>query len=96
MRFVKPLDEKLLHEVFSRFDKVITVEDGCVVGGLGSAVVEFMAEHNYNAQVKRLGMPDKVIEHGEQKELYAECEYDVNAIVKTAGELVGVKKALVG
>ena len=94
LRFVKPLDEKMLHEVFSRFDKVITVEDGTVVGGMGSAVVEFMAEHNYNAQVKRLGMPDKVIEHGEQKELYAECEYDANAIIKNAVELVGIKKAM--
>lgn len=96
MRFAKPVDEKLLHEVFSKFDKVITVEDGCVIGGLGSAVVEFMAENNYNAQVRRLGIPDKVIEHGEQKELYAECEYDASAIIKTVEELVGVKKALAG
>jgi 1-deoxy-D-xylulose-5-phosphate synthase len=94
MRFVKPLDEDLLHEVFSKFDKVITVEDGCIMGGMGSAVLEFMSENNYSAQVKRLGIPDSVIEHGEQKELYAECEYDVNAIIKTAIELVGIKKAM--
>ena len=94
LRFVKPLDEELLHEVFSKFDKVITVEDGCIVGGMGSAVLEFMSEHNYTAQVKRLGIPDSVIEHGEQKELYAECGYDANAIVKTVVELVGVKKAM--
>jgi 1-deoxy-D-xylulose-5-phosphate synthase len=96
IRFVKPLDEKLLHDVFSKFDKVITVEDGCILGGMGSAVVEFMAEHSYNAHVKRLGMPDKIIEHGEQKELYAECEYDVQAIIKTVEAMVGVKKAMAG
>src|SRR5690606_8553025 len=61
MRFAKPLDEELLHEVFTKFDKVITVEDGCVMGGIGSAVVEFMMDHSYQAQVKRLGIPDAVI-----------------------------------
>ena len=96
LRFVKPLDEELLHEVFSKFEKVITVEDGCIMGGMGSAVLEFMAEHNYSAQVKRLGIPDKVIEHGEQKELYSECHYDANAMVKAAIDLVGVKKAMAG
>lgn len=94
LRFVKPLDEKLLHEVFSRYDKIITVEDGCIIGGMGSAILEFMAEHNYSARIKRLGIPDKVVEHGEQKELYAECGYDAAAIIKTAIEMVGVKKAL--
>jgi len=96
IRFVKPLDEKLLHEVFSKFDKVITVEDGCIMGGMGSAVIEFMAEHNYHSQVKRLGIPDSIIEHGEQKELYAECEYDVAAMVKAVEELVSAKKAMAG
>ena len=90
------MDEEMLHEVFSKHDKIITVEDGCIVGGMSSAVLEFMAENNYSAQVKRLGIPDKIIEHGEQKELYAECEYDVNAIVKCAVELVGIKKAMAG
>jgi 1-deoxy-D-xylulose-5-phosphate synthase len=84
MRFVKPLDETLLHEVFSKFDKIITVEDGTVLGGLGSAVLEFMSEHNYHAQIIRLGIPDKFIQHGTQEELYAECGYDVNGMVKTA------------
>ena len=54
MRFVKPLDEKLLHQIFKKHNKVLTVEDGCVQGGFGSAVLEFMADHNYHAQVKRL------------------------------------------
>ena len=92
MRFVKPIDEELLHEVFSKYSKVITVEDGCIMGGMGSAVIEFMADNNYNAQVKRLGIPDKFIEHGEQKELYIECNYDADSIVKTVIEMVGVKK----
>lgn len=82
LRFVKPLDEELLHEVFAKFKNVITVEDGCVQGGMGTAVLEFMAEHGYNAQVKLLGIPDKVVEHGEQPELWAECGYDVAAISK--------------
>ena len=55
MRYVKPLDEELLHQIFSRFDRVLTVEDGCVMGGFGSAVLEFMADHGYMARVKRLG-----------------------------------------
>ena len=88
MRFVKPLDEALLHEVFSKFDKVITVEDGTIVGGLGSAVLEFMADHGYNAQVKRLGVPDQWIEHGEQPELWKECGFDAEAIAETAKKMV--------
>lgn len=80
MRFVKPLDDELLHEVFGKFNKIITVEDGCVQGGFGSAVLEWMADHGYQAEVKRLGMPDKVVEHGTQEELWRECEYDAQAI----------------
>ncbi len=80
MRFVKPLDEKLLHEVFSKFDKVITVEDGTVKGGFGSAILEFMALHNYKADVTILGIPDIIIEHGTPKELQREAGYDAPAI----------------
>lgn len=87
MRFAKPIDEELLHDVFSRFDRVITVEDGCLMGGFGSAVVEFMTDHNYTATVRRLGIPDEYIEHGEQPELWAECGYDAQAIVETVREL---------
>jgi len=92
MRFAKPIDEALLHEVFAKHSKVITVEDGCIMGGMGTAVLEFMADHNYSAQVKRLGIPDKYIEHGEQKELHIECGFDVDSIIRTAAEMVGVKK----
>lgn len=82
MRYAKPLDEALLHEVFAKFKKVITLEDGCIMGGFGSAVLEFMAEHGYQAQVKRLGIPDAVIEHGTQLELHRECGFDPEGIAK--------------
>jgi 1-deoxy-D-xylulose-5-phosphate synthase len=94
MRFAKPVDEVLLHEVFSKFKHVITVEDGCIQGGMGSAVLEFMADNGYQAQVKRLGIPDAFIEHGTQDELYAECGFDANAMVATAIEMVGKESKL--
>ncbi|MBL4752160.1 MAG: 1-deoxy-D-xylulose-5-phosphate synthase [Flavobacteriales bacterium] len=84
MRFVKPLDEALLHEVFKNFNKVITVEDGCVIGGMGSAVLEFMADNGYTAQVKRMGIPDAVIEHGSQLELHTQCGFHPEGIMETA------------
>jgi 1-deoxy-D-xylulose-5-phosphate synthase len=87
MRFAKPLDEQMLHEVFRKFDKIITLEDGCLQGGIGSAVLEFMVDHGYTAQLKRLGMPDRLVEHGEQYQLYAECGYDSAGIFKTAKSL---------
>jgi 1-deoxy-D-xylulose-5-phosphate synthase len=80
MRFVKPLDEKLLHEIFTNFKKVITVEDGCLMGGFGSAVLEWMVDQGYQAQVKRLGIPDGIIEHGEQLELHRDCGFDPEGI----------------
>ena len=93
MRWVKPLDEIMLHEVFGKFKKVITVEDGSIQGGFGSAVTEFMAEHGYGAQVIRLGVPDKFIEHGTQPQLYRECRYDAQAMVEAAVKMVGEKSA---
>ena len=91
MRFVKPLDEELLHDIFRNFKKVITVEDGCVVGGFGSAVLEFMAENDYSAQVKILGIPDRIVEHGTQLELHAECGFDPTGIANTVKKMLGVK-----
>jgi 1-deoxy-D-xylulose-5-phosphate synthase len=88
LRFVKPLDAELLHEVFSSFDKVITVEDGCIMGGMGSAVLEFMNDHDYSAKVVRLGIPDEFIEHGEQKELYEECGFSPAKIAATVIEIL--------
>lgn len=89
MRFVKPLDEEMLHEVFSKYKKVITVEDHAIQGGFGSAVSEFMTDHNYSIAMTRLGVPDKFIEHGEQKELYDECHFDAKAIMNAVRQLVG-------
>lgn len=90
MRFVKPLDEELLHDIFRNFSKVITVEDGCVVGGFGSAILEFMAANNYSAQVKILGIPDRIVEHGTQLELHAECGFDPSGIAATVKQMLGV------
>lgn len=91
MRFVKPLDESLLHEIFGKFKKVVTVEDGCVMGGFGSAVVEWMLDNGYLAQVKRLGIPDRIVEHGEQLELHRECGFDPEGISDAVKELSTVK-----
>jgi len=91
MRFVKPIDESLLHEVFRKFTKVITVEDGTVLGGFGSAVLEFMAAHQYQAHIRFLGIPDRVIEQGSLKELQAECGYDASAIARTVREMMKEK-----
>jgi len=88
MRFVKPLDEELLHKIFARFPKILTVEDGCLLGGFGSAILEFMVDHGYNSSVKRLGIPDQIIEHGQQIELQRECNFDPGAIAKTAMEMM--------
>jgi 1-deoxy-D-xylulose-5-phosphate synthase len=90
IRFVKPLDEALLHEVFTNYAKIVTVEDGTVVGGFGSAILEFMNANGYKADVTILGIPDRLVEHGTLKELHSECAYDaagieaaVKAIIKT-------------
>ena len=89
MRFVKPLDEALLHEVFQNYALVVTVEDATVVGGLGSAVLEFMNAHNYHSQVRILGIPDTIVEHGSVKELQQECHYDAMAIANAVKNLLG-------
>lgn len=92
LRFVKPLDEALLHEVFQKYPYIVTVEDGCLPGGMGSAVIEFMADNGYTANVHRLGIPDEFIEHGEQKELWAMCNYDTQAIVNKVKQLAVARK----
>jgi 1-deoxy-D-xylulose-5-phosphate synthase len=83
MRFAKPIDEELLHELVPRFSKIITIEDGTIVGGFGSAVLEFLSEYNYKNEVIRLGIPDRIVEHGKPEELHHECAYDAAAIVNT-------------
>jgi len=94
MRFAKPLDESLLHEVFNKFDRIITVEDGTIVGGFGSAIVEFMTAHNYTAKIVVLGIPDTIVEHGSPKELHKECGYDAAAIKQAVTKMMQVEKAV--
>ena len=91
MRFAKPLDETMLHDVFAKFNKVITVEDGTVVGGFGTAILEFMNTHGYKADVKIMGIPDKLIDHGTPKQLYNEIGLDANAIANTLRDLLKEK-----
>jgi 1-deoxy-D-xylulose-5-phosphate synthase len=93
MRFVKPLDEALLHDVFKTYPSVITVEDASIVGGFGSAIAEFMVDNRYANQLIRLGIPDSLIEHGEQAELYHLCGIDSVGIAQKIEELYQVKPA---
>ncbi|HKJ44155.1 MAG TPA: 1-deoxy-D-xylulose-5-phosphate synthase [Sunxiuqinia sp.] len=88
MRFVKPLDEELLHLVFKKFKKIITVEDGVIQGGFGSAIIEFMIEHQYSAKVVRLGVPDQFIEHGTPEELQRDCGYNQKGIYQACIDLL--------
>jgi 1-deoxy-D-xylulose-5-phosphate synthase len=91
LRFVKPLDAVLLHEVFTKFKKVITIEDGCLMGGFGSAIIEFMVDQKYNSEIVRLGIPDEYIHHGTQEELWEDCGFDAKAIVKAVKKMLSIK-----
>jgi len=88
MRFLKPLDEDLLHTILKSYNKIITVEDGTIVGGLGSAVIEFINEHDYTASVKRLGIPDRFVGQGSMDELLRECGFDTRGIMEAVKTLV--------
>jgi len=88
MRFLKPIDEDVLHKIGKKYKQVITVEDGSIIGGLGSAVLEFFSDHGYQVKVIRLGIPDRFIEHGTQMELYKECGFDPESIYNRSKELV--------
>jgi 1-deoxy-D-xylulose-5-phosphate synthase len=90
MRFVKPIDESMLHEVFKKFDRIITVEDGTVIGGFGSAVLEFMAKYRYQAHIEILGIPDKIIEHGSPKQLQHEAGFDADSIYRAAKSMLQI------
>ncbi len=94
MRFAKPLDEELLHRIAKQYSRIITVEDGTVMGGFGSAVLEFMARHQYSPIVKLLGIPDRIIEHGTVKELLRETHYDSAAIADALKEMMVDKVAV--
>ena len=82
MIFLKPLDETLLHNIGKRYAHIITVENGTVIGGLGTAVAEFMCEHGYTPRIKRIGSPDAFIEHGSIQELFQQCGMDAESILK--------------
>jgi 1-deoxy-D-xylulose-5-phosphate synthase len=92
LRFVKPLDEELLHEACQRYEKLVTVEDGTVTGGFGSAVLEFMARHGYKNDVRIIGIPDRIVEHGTPRELHRECEYDAEGIATVVREMMKVEQ----
>ena len=88
IRFLKPLDEDLLHKVFKQYDFIITIEDGCLKGGMGSSILEFMSDHNYKNDILRFGVPDKFIEHGSQKEQRVECGYDKKSILGAIRKII--------
>jgi 1-deoxy-D-xylulose-5-phosphate synthase len=96
MRFAKPIDEALLHDVCKQFGQIVTIEDGTIKGGFGSAVLEFMAEHGYHSKVTIMGIPDRLVEHGTPKELYREIGLDAESIAQKVRTLMNVKKELVG
>jgi len=89
MRFVKPLDTVLLHTIFQNFDKILTIEDGTIIGGFGSAILEFAQENNYhNKRIKRLGIPDQFIEHGTVTQLHQQVRLDKKSILKVIKEFL--------
>ena len=90
LRFLKPLDEEMLHHIFSKFNKIITVEDGSVMGGMGSALLEFMVNHGYPAKVRRMGIPDLFIEQGSVAELHHECGFDADGIIRAVIEIIAI------
>jgi 1-deoxy-D-xylulose-5-phosphate synthase len=88
IRFLKPIDEQMLHEVFKNYEIIITIEDGCIKGGMGSAILEFASDQNYKNQIVRFGVPDQFIEHGSTEEQRKECGYDKNSVIKKILELL--------
>ena len=88
MRFLKPIDEELLHSIFKQYKFIITLEDASIIGGLGSAVLEFKNDHGYDAYVKRLGIPDRFVEPGSPEDLYKECGFDTEGIVNACRLIV--------
>lgn len=87
LRFLKPLDDALLHDICQHYDRLITLEDGAVQGGMGSAVLEWMNDHGYTQPVTRMGIPDEFIEHGTVDELQHICHIDVDSIVAAINQV---------
>lgn len=94
LRFLKPLDETMLHEIGKKFKNIVTIEDGVIQGGFGSAVLEFMSDNQYYVNTKRLGIPDSFIEHGTPEELYTMLGLDANGIAKSITEFMKNSKVL--
>lgn len=92
MRFLKPLDTEMLHEIASNFKQILTIEDGVINGGFGSAVLEFMADNNYKLNVKRLGINDTFVEHGTPEQLYNMLGLDIEGIAKSLLEHINIQK----
>ena len=88
LRFIKPLDKKLLHSIFKTYQSVITVEDGVIKGGFGSSILEFVSDNEYKINVHRLGIPDEFIHHGTQNELWNDCNIDTSAVIKKVENLM--------
>lgn len=88
MRFIKPIDQELLHNVFKTYSNIITIEDGSIKGGLASAVIEFMNSNNYTAHIHPLGIPDYFVEHGAPEDLFRECGIDAQGIEKTIQQIL--------
>jgi 1-deoxy-D-xylulose-5-phosphate synthase len=88
MRWLKPLDEEILHEVGKKYKTIVTAEDGMIAGGFGSAVLEWMSEHGYSPVIRRLGLPDEFVEHGKVSELQAIVGIDKDSIKRAIQELL--------
>ena len=83
IRFVKPLDEEMLHAVGKKFKNIVTVEDGVISGGAGSAIIEFMAANGYSPTIRCIGIPDTFVEHGTTEQLYEICGMDKDTVLRT-------------
>ena len=88
MRFLKPIDTGILEEVGKKYSRIITIENGTVTGGLGTAVMEYMMDNGYTPTIKRLGLPDRFIEHGSTPQLLHLCHIDEDAVISTLNELI--------
>lgn len=88
MRFLKPIDEEILKEVFNEFEHIITIEDGTIIGGLGSTVIEYASDNGHKNNIRRLGIPDNFITHGKQEELHHDCGYNVEGIIRAVNEML--------
>ena len=82
LRFLKPMDNELLHEIGKRYSLIYTIEDGTIIGGVGSAVQEWMMDNGYQPKIVRLGLPDEFVEHGSQAELFGMLELDADGLYK--------------